>query len=314
MAERYSTQNLNYALTTFATESMRSGGPPIGEQIFPVVNVDKTLFKYRIFSGMEAMSDDHDAIRAPKDTSSEVSRSYTEQERSLQQYGLRELIADEEYDNADSDLNIEQDAVNVILGQLLTKREQAAITLMMNESIFSNTAAAAAKWDAGTTYIEKDIEAAKLSVLKESGNKATHIVIPYTIASKMKYGTEIRDLVKYTQSNLLVDGALPPQLFGLQVVIPTMIKNEANAGIATASYDFICDDYDVFVCYVEPKPSMRTMSAGYTFRRKIAGNAEVAIFKYREDGRHGNWIEGLIEQLVVQVSVGCGYVITAVDD
>jgi len=134
MAERYSTQNLNYALTTFAVESMRSGGPPIGEEIFPVVRVDKTLFKYRIFSGKERMSDDHDAIRAPKDKSNEISRSYSEQERSLQQYGLRELIADEEYANADNGLQLEQDAVNVILGQLRTKREQAAITRVLTPS------------------------------------------------------------------------------------------------------------------------------------------------------------------------------------
>lgn len=314
MAERYSTQNLNNLLTQFAVEDMRAGGPPIGEQIFPVVHVPKTLFKYRIFNGVQAMTDDFDAIRAPKDKSNEVSRSYSEDEQSLQQYGLRELIADEERDNADNELNLERDAVNVITGKLRTKMEQAAIDLMMNESTFSNTAAAAAKWDAGTTYIEKDIEAAKLSVLKESGNKATHIVIPYTIASKMKYESELRDLIKYTQSDLLVDGALPPYLFGLKVVIPSRIKNEANAGITTASYDFICDDFDVFVGYVEPRPSLRTMSAGYTFRRKISGNAEIAIFKYYDNDRHGTWIEGLIEQLVVEVCTDCGYVITAVDD
>lgn len=314
MAERYSTQNLNNLLTQFAVEDMRAGGPPIGEQIFPVVHVPKTLFKYRIFNGVQAMTDDFDAIRAPKDKSNEISRSYSSQERSLQQYGLRELIADEERDNADNELNLERDAVNVITGKLHTKMEQAAITLMMNESIFSNTAGAQAKWDATTTYIENDIRLAKLSVLKESGNKATDIVIPATIAGKMAATTEIRDLVKYTDHTLLVDGTLPPKLFGLKVHIPTMIKNEANAGITTASYDFICDDFDVFVGYVEPRPSLRTMSAGYTFRRKIAGNAEIAVFKYYNNELHGTWIECLIEQLVVQVCTDCGYVITDVDD
>ena len=314
MAARFSTQNLNNVLTNFAYENMRSGGPSIGEIIFPVVDVAYTDFKYRIFSGKEAVTDDFDAERAPGDKSNEVERTYTSSTGTCVQYGLRELVTDEEKDNADSELKCEQDAALVVMGKLRTKMEQAAITLAMNESTFTNTAAAAAKWDASTTYIESDIRLAKESVMKKAGVSATHIVIPPVIAAKMAATTELRDLVKYTDPTLLVDGSLPPKLFGLNVVIPTRVQNEANPGVSTASYDFICDDFDAFVCYVENRPSMRAMSAGYTFRRKLAGQSEIAMFKYYDNDRHGTWIEGLVEQVVKEICIGAGYVITAVDD
>ena len=314
MAARYATQNLNNVLTNFAWENMRSGGPSIGEIIFPVIDVAKTDFKYRIFSGKEAVTDDYDDERAPGDISNEVERTYTSETGGCLQHGLRELVTDEEKDNADNEVKPEQDAALVVLGKLRTGMEQEAITLAMNESTFSNTAAAAAKWDAGTTYIENDIRLGKLSIMKEAGVSATHIVIPPVIAGKMAAVSEIRDLVKYTDSTLLVDGSLPPKLFGLQVVIPTRIQNDANPGVSTASYDFICDDFDAFICYVENTPSIRAMSAGYTFRRKLAGQSEIAMFRYYDNDRHGTWIEGLIEQVVSKVAVGAGYVITAVDD
>jgi len=313
MAARYSNQNLNNTLTNFAWENMRSGGPSIGEIIFPVVNVPKTDFKYRIFSGKEAVSDDYEVERAPGTVSNEVERTYSYETGSCVQYGLRELVTDEEKDNADNGVKPEQDAVNVVLGKLRTRMEADAIKLMMDETIFTNTAAATAEWDTDSSEIEADIRAAKLSILKNAGVSATHIVIPPTIAAKMAATSELRNLVKYTDPTLLVDGSLPPKLFGLQVVIPTRIQNEANPGVSTASYDFICDDFDVFVCYVENKPSMRSMSAGYTFRRKLAGQSEIAIFRYYDNDRHGTWIEGLVEQTVKKVAVGAGYVITGCD-
>lgn len=314
MAARYATQNLNNVLTNFAWENMRSGGPSIGEQIFPVIPVAKTAFTYRIFSGKEAITDDHDDERAPGTKSSEVERSYTSDTGNCVQHGLRELVADEEKDNADSEVKPEQDAALLVMGKLRTGMEQAAITLMMNASIFTNTAAAAAKWDAGTTYIENDIRLAKLSVMKKAGVSPTHIVIAPVIAAKMAATTELRDLVKYTDSSLLIDGSLPPKLFGLQVVIPTRVQNEANPGVSTASYDFICDDFNCFVGYVENTPSLRAMSAGYAFRRKLAGQSEIAMYKYYDNDRHGTWIEGLIEQVIAEVAIGAGYVISAVDD
>lgn len=318
MAARYATQNLNTTLTNFGLEAYRSGGPSIVDLVAPTVRVPLTDTKYYIFgNGREDVSNFQDAKRSPKSVSPEVGRSYTSATLSLDQYGLRELVADEEMDNADmAVINPEQDATRLIMKKHKLIEETALNALLFDESTtFSGkTAAAAAYWDAATTYIEKDIDAAREAVLKNSGVEANTVVIPYTIAMNAKRSSELRDLVKYTDSTLLVSGMLPPRLFGLDVVIPRSLNNEADPGVSTASVDFLHDDKDVWVGYVEKEaPSKRAMSCFYKFVRPINGSMDIAMYRYRDDSRHGWWVEGLYEWTIKAVAPQCGYVITAAD-
>ena len=318
MAARYSTQNLNTTLTNFGLEVSRSGGPSIVPEIAPIVRVGLTDTKfYKFNNSREMVTNDFDAERAPKDTSNEINRSYTSATLSLKQRGLRELIADEEVDNADmSVINPEQDAAGLIVSKLKLVQEAELNSLLFDASTtFTDyTAAATAYWDAGTTYIEADIDAAKTSVMTNAGVMPNTIVIPDSIAKIAKRTTELRNLVKYTDPTLLVNGDLPPTLFGLKVVIPTSLNNEANPGVSTASMDFLHDDKNVWVGYVEREaPSKRSLSCFYTFLRPLAGVADIAMFKYRDDGRHGNWVEGLWEYDIECVAANAGYVISGCD-
>ena len=140
------------------------------------------------------------------------------------------------------------------------------------------------------------------------------ILIPPGVAQIAKRSTELRALQKATDASLLVNGELPPIMFGLKVVIPMSVNNEADPGVATASMDFLYDDKAVWVGYVERgAPSKRSLSCFYTFRRRIAGASDIAAFRYRDDGRHGNWVEGLIEEKIKCVAPQAGYVISGCD-
>ncbi|MEA1996702.1 MAG: hypothetical protein U9N45_03650, partial [Gemmatimonadota bacterium] len=253
MADRYSTQNLNRTLTQFAVENMGLGGPFVADLLAPVVRVPTTTGKYYKFSNTEALRDDYDALRAPKTESNEIRRSYTSATYTCQQYGLRELIADEEMDNADrAVIDPERDAINLISRKLRLAVERRIIAKLMSASTITNNGAASVAWDAATgVEIENDIDAAKLSVRKAGGVEPNTVVIPPHIAVAAKKDSSIRDLVKYTDPTLLVNGELPPRLFGLEVVIPMALFDEAEAGVSTPSVDFAWDDTSVLVCYVE---------------------------------------------------------------
>ncbi len=320
MAARYATQNLNTTLTEFALETMRAGGPSIVSRIAPTVRVGMTDTKYYVFdAAREFLSSWHDTERSPKGVSNEISRSYTSATLSLVQHGLRELIADEELDNADrAVINPEQDAVRLILSKLRLGEEIALNALLFDSSTtFTDyTAAAGAYWDAGSgnTDIEGDIDAGKESVRKNAGVAANTIVIPPAMAIIAKKAPELRDLVTNTDSTLLVNGDLPPKLFGLDVVIPNMLQNEADPGVSTASIDDVADDKAVWIGYVEKEaPSKRSLSCFYNFQRPLNGQMDVAMFRYRDDDRHGVWVEGLKERSIEVVAAQAGYVISAVD-
>lgn len=313
MADRYSTQNLNRTLTQFAMENMGLGGPFVADRVAPVVHVPTTTGTYYKFSNLEAHRDDYDALRAPKSESNEIRRSYSSATYACSQYGLRELIADEEMDNADrAVIDPERDAMALITRKLRLAIELRVVARLMSTTYMTENGAATAAWNAGSGVdIEGDIDSAKLSVRKKGGVEPNTIVIPPHIAVVAKKDSAIRDLVKYTDSTLLVNGELPPKLFGLEVVIPLALYDEAAAGSSSSSLDFAWDDNNVLVAYVEREtPSKRSISLTYQFRRPISGSLDVAAFRYREDGKHATVVEGLIEQTEEVVCPACGYLIT----
>jgi len=313
MADRYSTQNLNRTLTQFALETYGLGGPFIADRIMPIVHVPTTVGKYYKFTGTEAHKDDYDAIRAPKAKSNRISRSYTEASYACQQYGLAEDIADEEMDNADrAIIDPERDSMTVITRKLRLAIELRVTSQVMSGTYVTNNGAATAAWNAASGVdIEGDIDAAKESVRKSCGMVANTIVIPPHISVYAKKDSSIRDLIKYTDPSILVNGDLPPTLFNLEVLIPTCIYDEAGAGISTASMDYVWDDNSVLVAYVEKlAPSKKSLSLGYQFRRPISGSLDIAAFRYPAQSIHATTVEGMIEQDEEVVCVGAGYLIT----
>jgi hypothetical protein len=313
MADRYSTQNLNRTLTQFAMENMGLGGSFVANSVAPVVHVPTTTGSFYKFSNTAAHRDDYDTLRAPKSESNEIVRSYESANYACSQFGLRELIADEEYDNADrAVIDPERDAMALITRKLRLGIEMRVVSKLMSTSYMTENGAATAAWNAGSGVdIEGDIDAAKLNVRKKSGVEPNTIVIPPHIAVAAKKDSSIRDLVKYTDSTLLVNGELPPMLFGLEVVIPLALHDEAVIGSSSSNIDFAWDDNSVLVAYVEREaPSKRSISLAYQFRRPISGSLDIAAFRYREDGKHAMVVEGLIEQTEEVVCPVCGYLIT----
>ena len=313
MSDRYSTQNLNRTLTQFAVENIGLGGPFVADRVAPVVRVPTTTGKYYKFSNAEALRDDYDALRSPKTESNEISRSYSSETYTCSQYGLRELIADEEMDNADrAVIDPERDAIALISRKLKLPIERRVVAMLMSAAVITNNAAATAAWNAESGVdIEGDIDGAKLSVRKKAGVEPNTIVLPPQIAAAAKKDSQIRDLVKHTDSTLLVNGELPPRLFGLEVVIPLVLADAAAPGVAAQDLDFAWDQDSVLVCYVErTAPSKRSISLAYQFRRPIAGALDIAAYRYRDEGRHATVVEGLIEQSEQVICADCGFLIT----
>ncbi len=313
MADRYSTQNLNRTLTQFAVENMGLGGPFVADQLAPVVHVPTTAGKYYKFSNIAALRNDYDALRAPLTESNEIRRSYDSATYACKQYGLRELIADEEMDNADrAVIDPERDAMALIIRKLRLPIELRIVSMLMSTSVITNNAAATAAWNAASGVdIEGDIDGAKLSVRKKAGVEPNTIVIPPHIAVEAKKDEKIRDLVKHTDSTLLINGELPPRLFGLEVVIPLSLCDEAAPGVGSPDFDFVWDDNSVLVCFVErTAPTKRSISLAYQFRRPISGTLDVAAYRYRDEGKHATVVEGLIEQTEEVVCSDCGFLIT----
>lgn len=103
----------------------------------------------------------------------------------------------------------------------------------------SNQTTVAVKWDdaAFTGSIEKYIDDAKEAIriqnYGQSEGAGYFIIIPSAVAKVIKRDDKVRELIKYTQSNLLVNGDLPPTMWGCQVIIPTVSYNPNLKGNST---------------------------------------------------------------------------------
>ncbi|KKM24350.1 hypothetical protein LCGC14_1605940, partial [marine sediment metagenome] len=242
-------------------------------------------------------------------------RTYTSDTFETLPYAFAEDVMDRERDVSDSIINPEADAAALITRRLKLAREVRINTQVMTSGNWTTTSAVTTKWntaDGTSVVIEQDINVAKEVIHKQVGIMPNTIVIPFHISLWAAQDPKIRDLIKHTQSDLLVNGSLPPVLFGLNVIIPLSLNNEADPGVATESIDRLWDDNSVWVGYVNPNtsPNKGELSSLYTFRFPVGGNLDVAISRYRDDSIRATVVEGEMEEVSKVISAGAGYVLT----
>ncbi len=129
---------------------------------------------------------------------------------------------------------------NVALG--LEARAATALTTTSNyASTNYDTLAGVDQWDNASFSgnIEKDIDTMKeaIRIFNFGLDGEMFIIIPAAVAKVIKRDDKIRELIKYTQSNLLVNGDLPPTMFGLKVIIPRAAYTSSVKGAATTTIE-----------------------------------------------------------------------------
>lgn len=107
-------------------------------------------------------------------------------------------------------------------------------------------------WNAASNVvIEKNLDDAQEAFLLACGEPATHAIFPRIVANVAKRDPAIRALRKRTDESLLIDGSLPPEVFGLNVYIPGALNNTAAPGIAQ-TINRIWNDDTVYLIRVDP--------------------------------------------------------------
>jgi hypothetical protein len=273
----------------------------IADIIFPRVAVKKESDKYYIWNKGDLLRPVDD-VRADGTPARLVDFASTTGSYLCVEHALKAAITQRQRDNADSQLNLETTKVQGIAGLIDIARERRVLALIAGGTV--PTAAAQAVWDhASATKIESDIDIAKEKVRAGTGGiPANTIAIPAKVATAMKKSGELRELIKYTQAGLLVNGDLPPVLFGLKVAIGGMVYETAKKG-QTQAYAQAWDE-TVLVAYVNPVPSIDSPSFGYSF------NAKRQTRRWRDEEIDADMFE--VQDVIVEklVCVDAGATIT----
>lgn len=254
-------------LTDFAVQ-YGTGGGFVADIIAPAVPMADPYFKIPTYKNA-AIDDDIVAAIGPRDSANEISRyAPTFVASASKRYALKHGITREVNLAAPaSPLGNEQITVEELTGKLKLGAEKRLKALL--DAAGTAASAPSVKWDAtsGTIVIEKAFDNAREAFVKLCGIEANTVVIPSEVAKAMKRDATIRDLRKYTDPSLVVNGDLPSTLWGLNVVIPGALANTAAAGLAqSVSRVWLTDT--VYLLHVNPSivGNGQVMTAAAQFR------------------------------------------------
>ncbi len=230
-----------------------------------------------------------------------------------EEHSLSDYLSDRERGNADPAIDPAFAIVNGLTDMLMVAREKRVADLYTATASWGSnyaTLSGTEQWnnasfdsDSKTDAIEVRIDTAKEAIRAATGRDPNTIIIPSAVSRVVKKDPEIRELIKYTQSDLLVNGDLPPTMFNMKVYIPGGISDSAEEGQTFSGADLW--GKHVVLLYLDPNPmALRTFTAGLTMEAQAR-----QVIPSRDDKRKSDEFEvcEILDEKVV--APGAGYVI-----
>lgn len=287
---KFGTLHIERNLTNY---SQRYNNPAlINEKLFPPVIVQFEADKY-VQYGLENF-DLAETLRANGSEAGQVEWNFSEESYFAEEHSRRAIVTDRDRANADKPLTLDIDTLELVTDNVMLRKEWDAAQIARNTANYVNgnteALSGTSQWSDYTNSDPlDDFKTMQSAVFKASRMRANTLVLPYDVALTLAYHPKILDLVRYTNANLLQNvgiDILPPTLFGMEVVIGGAAVNTAsNDGTATVSSLSDVWGNDVICAYVEKSPRLKSISYGKTFR------VEKYVRKWREESRHGDWVE-----------------------
>jgi len=212
----------------------------VARQVFDVVPVVKESGEYFVWNR-------HDAARIPNSLRADGAESNTlsfdldsNGTYRTHEYALKTKITDRNRENADSVLKLEQAKTMRVKDLVELGLEQRVATLLGTQANYASTnrvqLSGVDQWNNASFSgsIESRIDTGKEAIRQQTlGLNPDVIIIPSAVAKVIKRDPTIRELIKYTHADLLVDGDLPQKLWGMKVIIPTAVNVTTRKGAST---------------------------------------------------------------------------------
>lgn len=283
----------------------------VAEEVLPVVKVKKESDKYYTWDkdmGLRYF----DSQRADGTEAKTVSFNLSTSSYQCEEYALKTRITKRERDNSDDVLKLETSKTQRLVGLIKLGQERRVATLLTTAANYPTSnkvqLSGTDQWDhasLATGSIEADIDTGKEAVRQGTGGMdPTHMIVPAAVARVVKRNTDVRELIKYTQNDLLVNGDLPPTMFNLKVVIPKAVFTQSVEGNATQTYTDIWGKHVVLSYKPTDGASIDTPSFGYIFR-----NQNLEVYDWYEAKLKATFIEASMLQDEVITSNVSGYLI-----
>jgi len=259
--------HINAPLSTIA--KMYKNNSFVGDTFFPRRPVAKQTDIIKVYDTAHlkrAMT-----LREDKTESFAVRRHFgTDLTYRCEGHAVKGAVSEKERKNADPPIQADIDMVELCTDLVLLDKEMEAQGLICATASYPSanhysTLSAAKQWN---NYASPEseplvhIDTAKEQIYNATGKRANVILLPYVVFLKLASHPDIKDLVKYTHTDLLIDGKIPATLRELKVVVADAMYDSAQFG-QTAVLAALWSDY-VFIGYVNPNIGIKDTGWGIT--------------------------------------------------
>lgn len=284
----------------------------IAEQVFPTVPVEKQSDTYYVYP-KDNWFRDQSKERAPADESVGTGFGLTTDSYGCKLYALHSDVADQIRANADTPLDLDRDAMKLVMRQLMLGKEINWASKFFTTSVWTGSSTAGditpgTLWSASNATPIVDITAQQEAMEEKTGYWANTLVLSRPVWNKIKNSADFLARVNGGATNAdpaQVNPQLLAQILELdRVLIAGAVKNTAKEG-ATATLARVFGKH-ALLCYTQPSPGIMQASAGYTFAWTEYATKGAKISRFRIEQRKCDRVEGEIsyDQKVVAADLG----------
>ena len=286
----------------------------LADLLFPPAQVSKQSNKYFIYS--------KDRFRAREDTrrpgaaANEIEWNLSTDTYYCEGHALAQAIPDELRANADVALDMDVDATETLTESIYLQREILAASKALNTTTMTSYRKTAAAWDVYATSTPiTDIEAAKESILKQTGKLGNSLLLSYPVYLKLRSHPAIVSRVQFALRALPEDISPAMLASGLgldNVYIAKTIKNTAVEDTTpTITMDYVWGK-NALVFHSPGATGRRIVTFGAQFRWLFGANSDGFLVKrYRVERRTADVIEVQLYHDLKIVCAAAGYLFDA---
>lgn len=266
----------------------------VGNILFPEVRVRKQSDLFNVF-GREAWLPTDD-VRAPGSRTVEIpglkvsNRPYFARE-----YALQIPVTDEERENADSPLDPDRDATELVTSKLLLRRELRIRDLVTDTTRYASghtttINSANDKWDQyATSTPVADIKAGRRAMHASLFMEPNLAIIPYQVMSVLEDHPDFIERIKYSERGIVTPEIIASVIGIDRVIVPGLGYDSSGNPGGSASITYLWGD-DVILAWVPPRAGLRIPAFGYEFVWRYPGGQSMVTERWRSNARRSDII------------------------
>lgn len=291
-----STVHIDQALTNVSQAYSQEPNGFIGDQILPVVPVDKRSDDWFVY-GREGFFK-RDDERRPGAVAMEMDYTVSKSFYNAEEHAQRHFVSDAERRIADNPLKPEIDATEIVTMSVQLQREIAQLNAVTSTSNITqnHTNSGTSQWSDYTNSTPlTDIRTARTTVRQGVLREANTISMGYEVALVLADHPSIKDLLKYTHPDSINMAGLPNSIRGLQTLVSTGGTNTSNEGQSYTGQTFSASLFgkNALIHFTNPTVGLKMITLGLTFEAPddTTGARGFSVRKYRDEDRKGDWVE-----------------------